>query len=367
VDRFLKLRVPAAVPIIGARRQEESVVTIGVDPHKSSHTAVALEETGQVLAEVRVQVDKGSMSKLRRWAERWPERTWAIEGASGLGHLLAQQLVGAGEVVFDVPATLAARARQLDRGHGRKTDGIDARTIAGVAQRRSDLRRVSAEDHSGVLRLLSDRRDELTAERRRVVNRLHLLLRDLRPGGAPVELSAAVAGKLLARIRPNGAADIERKSMARQLLIDLRRLDRALAENRRRCAAAVAASGTSLTSLFGISDVLAAKILGHTGDVARFETADRFASYTGTAPVEVSSGERTRHRLARSGNRSLNNALHLAARVQVLHPGPGRDYYDRKIAANKSTTEALRSLKRQLARAVYRHMVADRARSSPCP
>ncbi len=338
------------------------MITIGVDPHKSSHTAVALDETGQVLAELRVQVDRGTGRRLRRWAERWPERIWAIEGANGLGHLLAQQLVAAGEVVLDVPATLAARARQLDRGHGRKTDGIDAQTVAWVAQRTPALRRVTAEDHAGVLRLLSDRRDELVAERRRVVNRLHRLLRDLRPGGAPIELSATVAARLLGATRPHGAANVERKAMARQLVADLRRLDRALADNRHRCAAAVTASGTTLTKVFGISDVLAAKILGHTGDVARFGTADRFASYTGTAPVEVSSGELTRHRLTRSGNRSLNNALHLAARVQVLHPGPGREYYQRKLAAHKSSTEALRSLKRQLAKVAYRHMVADRAR-----
>jgi len=338
------------------------VVVIGVDPHKSSHTAVAVDEAGQVLAERRVPADKATLRRLRQWAEPWPERTWAIEGANGLGHLLAQQLVTAGEVVVDVPATLAARARHLDRGHGRKTDGIDAKTVAAVAQRRPDLRRVVPEDHAGVLRLLSDRRDQLTAERRRVVNRLHRLLRDLRPGGAPIELSAAMAAKLLGMIHPQGAADVERKSMGRQLVADLRRLDRALADNRRRCATAVAASGTSLTTVFGISEVLAAKILGHTGDIARFGTADRFASYTGTAPVAVSSGELTRHRLARSGNRSLNNALHLAARVQIMHAGPGRDHYARKLAEHKSSTEALRSLKRQLAKVVYRHIVADCAR-----
>lgn len=337
------------------------MITIGVDPHKSSHTAVALDEAGQVHGELRVPADTATWRRLWGWAERWPERTWAIEGANGLGRLLAQQLVAAGEVVVDVPATLAARARQLDRGHGRKTDGIDARTVAAVAQRRPDLRRGAPEDHAMVLRLLSDRRDELAEERRRVVNRLHRLLRDLHPGGAPTELSAEGAAGLLGRIRPRGAAALERKAMARQLVADLRRLDRALADNRRRCAAAVAASGTSLTAVFGISDVLAAKILGHTGDVGRFVTADRFASYTGTAPVEVSSGELTRHRLSRGGNRSLNNALHLAARVQIMHPGPGRDHYARKLAEHKSSTEALRSLKRQLAKIVYRHMVADRA------
>ncbi|MGH2659247.1 MAG: transposase [Actinomycetota bacterium] len=152
--------------------------------------------------------------------------------------------------------------------------------------------------------------------------------------------------------------------MARQLLVDLRRLDRALAHNRVRCAAAVAASGTTLTTVFGISDVLAAKILGHTGDVSRFSSANRFASYTGTAPVEASRGEVTRHRLSRSGNRSLNNALHLAARVQIIHPGPGREHYERKLAEHKSSGEALRSLKRQLAKVVYRHLVADRTRLS---
>ena len=337
------------------------MITIGIDPHKSSHTAVALDETGRVLAELRVAATKAMLDRLLRWAEPWPERIWAIEGATGLGHLLAQQLVTRDETVLDVPATLAARARLLARGHGRKTDGIDAASEARVAQSQSDLRRVGPEDHSTVLRLLSDRRDELTQGRRTVINRLHRLLRDLHPGGAPTELSAEAASGLLGRIRPASAVDLERKAMARALVADLRRIDRALVENRTRCAAAVAASGTTVTAIFGISDVLAAKILGHAGDVSRFRSADRFASYTGTAPIEVSSGEVTRHRLSRSGNRSLNNALHLAARVQVMHPGPGRDHYERKLAEHKSSREALRSLKRQLAKVVYRHLVADRA------
>jgi transposase len=337
-------------------------MTIGIDPHKSSHTAVALDEAGHVLGELRVSVNKATLRRLQSWAGDWPERTWAIEGAGGLGHLLAQQLVAAGEAVVDVPATLAARSRLLGRGHGRKTDGIDANSVASVAQHHPDLRPVGCEDHSAVLRLLSDRRDELAAERRRVVNRLHRLLRDLHPGGAPTELSAQSASRLLATTRPCSAADVERKVMARQLVVDLRRLDRALADNRARCAAAVAASGTTLTTVFGISDVLAAKILGHTGDVSRFSSANRFASYTGTAPVEASSGDLTRHRLSRGGNRSLNNALHLAARVQIMHPGPGREHYERKLAEHKSSAEALRSLKRQLAKIVYRHLVADRTR-----
>ena len=338
------------------------MITIGIDPHKSSHTAVALDPSGRILGELRVPASRATPERFLRWAKDWPERIWAVEGATGLGHLLAQQLIARQETVLDVPATLAARARLLGRGHGRKTDGIDARSVATVAQSQPDLRRVGPENHSAVLRLLSDRRDELTQERRRVVNRLHRLLRDLRPGGAPTELSAARASELLGHIRPGAVVDLERKAMARALVADLRRIDRALVENRTRCAAAVAASGTTLTAIFGISDVLAAKILGHVGDVSRFGSADRFASYTGTAPIEVSSGEVTRHRLSRSGNRSLNNALHLAARVQTMHPGLGRDHYERKLAEHKSSREALRSLKRQLAKVVYRHLVADQVR-----
>jgi transposase len=291
------------------------VITIGIDPHKSSHTAVALDAEGRVLGELRTPASKASPERLLRWADGWPERIWAVEGAAGLGHLLAQQLVARQETVLDVPATLAARARLLARGHGRKTDGIDAASVATVARSQPDLRRVGPEDHSAVLRLLSDRRDELTQERRRAVNRLHRLLRDLRPGGAPTELSAARASELLGHIRPGAVVDLERKVMARALVADLRRIDRALVANRARCAVAVAASDTTLTAIVGISDVLAAKILGHVGDIGRFASADRFASYAGTAPIEVSSGEVTRHRLSRSGNRSLNNALHLAARV----------------------------------------------------
>jgi transposase len=176
------------------------VVTIGIDPHKASHTAVALDPEGVTLGQLRVVADKSMLGRLCRWAAGWPQRVWAIEGAGGLGRLLAQQLVAAGETVIDVPSALAARARVLQSGHGRKTDGIDARNVAAVAQHRSDLQPVRADDHIAVLRLLSDRRDELTAERRRTINRLHRLLRDLRPGGAPAALRRS--GRAPARRHP---------------------------------------------------------------------------------------------------------------------------------------------------------------------
>jgi transposase len=338
------------------------VVIIGVDPHKGSHTAAALGNGGEVLGQIRVRANKAMLSHCLDWAAGWPERTWAVEGAAGLGLLLAQQLVAAGETVLDVPATLAARARLLHTGHGRKTDLLDAVSVGTVAMHNRALRQVASEDHVTVLRLLSDRRDELTQERRRTVNRLHRLIRDLRPGGAPTDLAAEHATKLLATIHPATAVEVERKRMAQELLTDIRRLDRSLVASRKRCAEAVGASGSTLSRIVGISDVLAAKILGHTGDVTRFATAGHYASYTGTAPIEASSGDVRRHRLCRAGNRSLNNALHLAARVQMMHPGLGQDHYRRKLAEHKTPREALRSLKRQLAKVVYRVLVADQIR-----
>jgi hypothetical protein len=207
------------------------VITIGIDPHKASHTAVALDKSGAPVGQIRVVADKSMLTRLQRWAAGWPQRRWAVEGAGGLGRLLAQQLVASGEAVVDVPSALAARARVLQSGHGRKTDGIDAASVARVAQHRDDLAVVVADDHRAVLRLLADRRDELTGERRRAVNRLHRLLRDLHPGGAPLRLSADRAARLLAATKPASAVDGERKAMARQLVADIRRIDRQLADN----------------------------------------------------------------------------------------------------------------------------------------
>jgi transposase len=224
-----------------------------------------------------------------------------------------------------VPATLTARVRLLETGIGRKTDRIDARAVAVVAAQREDLQPVAADDHRRVLRLLADRRDELSRERRRTINRLRRHLCDLIPGGAPTHLSAKTAAAMLTKVRASEGVIAERKQIARERIADLRRLDQAMAANRKRCAAAVAASGPTLTAMRGVSDVLAAKILGHIGDIARFPSADHLASYAGTAPIEASSGDVVRHRLSRRGNRQLNNAAH----VQTIFPGAGRD--DEKV------------------------------------
>jgi transposase len=226
-----------------------------------------------------------------------------VEGATGLGRPIAQLLVGAGEPVVDVPAKLATRARLLGSSNSRKSDLADAGSVAAAALHHRRLRPVALEDHTVVLRLLSDRRDDLVAERTRTLRRLHVLLADLHPAGAKRELTATRAATLLRQVRPITAADVERKRIARELLADVRRLDREVKTASQAICTAVREHGTSLTEVYGVGPVLAAKLLGHAGDVTRFKDRDHFASSTGTAPVEASSGDVRRHRLNRGGNR----------------------------------------------------------------
>jgi transposase len=305
-----------------------AVITIGIDPHKASLTAVAIDPSGTPLGQRRLLVNAGTLSQLLAWAAGWPVRRFAVEGAYGLGRPIAQQLAAAGEQVWDVPATLAARARLLSSGGGRKTDTTDAASVAQVALHNPMLRVVAAEDQTTILRLLAERRDDLAGERTRILNRLHGLLRDLLPGGAPTDLTAAKAAALLRRVRPVTATAACRRQLARELLIDLRRVDARLADNKAQLQDALAATGSTLTQIHGLGVVVAAKLLGH------------FASYTATAPLDASSGNHQRHRLNTGGNRQLNAALHTIAVCQARDPGPGRRYYLRKLSEGKTPAEA---------------------------
>jgi transposase len=334
-------------------------VLIGVDPHKHSHTTAVLDQHGTLLDQQRFPATRDGHRALRRWAARWPQRHWAVEGAGGVGRILAQQLVAQGEQVTDVPAKLAARVRALSPCHGRKADAGDAISIAHAALHASGLHQVSAEDHPTVLRLLSDRRDDLVRARTQTLNRLHQLLAELHPAGAGRNLTAPTAAALLRRIRPRTDAARTRREVAGELVQDVRLLDRRISAVEERIQTAVTASKTSLTTLHGIGPVLAAKLLGEVGDVGRFPTKAKFATYNGTAPIEASSGQVVRHRLSRAGNRRLNHVLYLMAVVQLRHATPGRAYYIRKLAEGKSSREALRCLKRRLSDVVYRCLIAD--------
>jgi len=210
-----------------------------------------------------------------------------------------------------------------------------------------------------VLRLLSERREDLVAERTRALNRLHGLLRDLVPGGVPGMLSSHRAAGILRGIRPQNTSDLLRRRLASEVLRDIRALERKIADLNERIEAEVEVSGTTLTEIFGIGPILAAKIIGTVGNVKRFSTKAHFASYSGTAPVEASSGEVVRHRLSLAGNRRLNNALHMVAVCQARSDVLGRTYYRKKLAEGKSRKEALRCLKRRISDAVFKSLMAD--------
>jgi len=335
-------------------------VLIGVDPHKGSVAVAALDEaSGELVERAAFSQDRAGLRSLERWAKRFPERRWAVENASGLGRHLALRLAAAGESVVDVPPKLSARVRVPSTGNDRKNDGLDALATALAASRNERLAAIDPEAASEALRLLSERREDLVAERTRALNRLHGLLRDLLPGGATGTLSARRAARILRGIKPQGASARLRRRLASEVLRDVRTLDGKIADLNGRIEAEVEASGTTLTEIFGVGPILAAKIIGTVGNVARFPTKSHFASYSGTAPVEASSGDVVRHRLSLAGNRRLNYALHMVAVCQARSDARGGAYYRKKIAEGKSRKEALRCLKRRISDAVFRSFVAD--------
>jgi transposase len=334
-------------------------------PHKGSHTAVAIDRREVPLGQLRVRASAAQAGRLVEWAAPWPERTWAVEGASGLGYLLARQLVAAGELVLDVQPKLGARVRLLATGATNKNDPNDARSVAIAALHSAAPRAVTAENHAAVLKLWSRRHHDLGRTRTQVVCRLHAVLCELIPGGISKAITAGQATVVLESIQPSGAVQTARCELAAEFLHDLRRIDTQLRDTRKRLDVAVRASGTTVTDVFGVGPVIAATMIGYVADVARFPSRDRFAAYNGTAPIEVSSGNRKIYRLSRRGNRRLNHAVHMAAVTQIRHPhSDGRAYYDRKLAEGKTPKEALRCLKRRVSDAIYSRLQADARRAA---
>jgi transposase len=343
-----------------------SEVIIGVDPHKLSATIEVVDRHEQLLGSGRFATDKHGYAAMRSYVKAWPDRVWAIEGANGAGRPLAQRLVEAGERVIDVPAKLAARVRLFDTGHNRKTDARDAHSIAIVAVRTAGLRVVAPDAELEALRMLTDRRDELARLRVQIVNRLQRLLSELIPGQRKRDLSALQAKAMLATVRPRDLAGKTRRRIAAEEIADLVAVDAKLKKIKAELKAAVVDRGSRLMDIHGIGPAGAARILADVGDIARFADRNRFASWTGTAPLDASSGEQIRHRLSRAGNRRMNHVVHIAAIVQIRHDTEGRAYYRRKLAAGKTRMEALRCLKRRISDVIYRRLVAD-ARAADTP
>jgi transposase len=344
------------------RRRRLVTITIGIDPHKATHTAVAVDTREAVVGEHKVRASDTQATALIDWAQGFGSRTWAVESAAGLGYLLAQQLVAAGETVVDVPPVLAARVRIMGSGRSQKNDPNDARSVAIAALRSQRGDRVRPDDHARVLALLAKRHRDMARLRNTHCTRLHALLGELQPGGIASEMTVTKANALLSRVEALDEVTRCRLLIAAELINDIARLDAALKTSKKRVKAAVVASGTTLTDIYGIGPICAAMIIGYVRDVGRFPTKGHFATYNATAPIEASSGGRKRYRLNPRGNRKVNHALHVAAVCQLRYDGEGRTYYDRKIAEGKSSKDAIRALKRQISDRVYRHLVDDARR-----
>ncbi len=335
------------------------MIVIGVDVHKQSLTAVAVDEAGRALAESTAS----AACDLLAWAASLPgERSWAVEDCRQLTRALERALLAADESLVRVPPKLMAPQRRAGRARG-KSDPIDALAVARAALREPRLDHPRpGERRLRELKLLVDHRDDLIDERRRAQQRLRWHLHDLDPTPAvPLgALDRAVwldrLGRRLARLEQTAQVRI-----ARELVGRCRSLTRTILELERELQTAATQTAPALLALPGCGAVSAAKLLGEIGPIERFDTDAQLARHAGVAPLEASSGKHRRHRLDRGGNRQLNCALHRIAVTQArVHPA-ARAYLERKQAEGKSRREAIRCLKRQLARVVFNTLKASPA------
>lgn len=343
------------------------MVTIGADLHKRSHTVVAVDEHGRKLAERTVRATPAGHLQLLRWARRrFVVRIWALEDCRNLSRRLEQDLLTTGETVVRVPPKLMVEARRGGRERG-KSDPIDALATARAALREPDLPSATLDGPERDLRLLVDHREDLVATRTRIEGRLRWHLHELTPGDEPPPRSLDrrhVLDGLEAQLAdvPGNVARI-----AREQLSWIRELTASIDALEREISGLVRALAPTLLALEGCGALTAAKLVGETAGAGRFRSRAAFARHNGTAPIPVWSGNDTRHRLSRGGNRQINAALHRIAVTQLRRGGRGRDYLEKRMAAGDTKTEAIRALRRRLSDEVFRRMLDDESRLATLP
>jgi transposase len=336
------------------------MVIVGIDAHKRTHTAVAIDEAGRRLGEKRTTSTTTEANlDLVRWADGFgAPRRFAVEDCRHLSRRLEAVLLAAGEELVRVPPKLMAHARDAARTYG-KSDPIDALAVARAAWREPDLPVARLDGPSRDLRLLVDHREDLVKERTAQVNRLRWHLHELDPAWDP-------APRSLVRFKHLDALAVRLEGLegtvawvARDLVGRIRELTVAANELERRIVETVSRLAPALLGLAGVGALTAAKIVAETADVRRFRSKDAFARHNGTAPLPVWSGNRVRHRLSRTGNRQLNAAIHRIAITQMRIHDDAKTYLERRIAKGNTKTEAIRALKRKLSDVVYRALMVD--------
>jgi transposase len=325
------------------------MAAIGIDTHKATLAACAVDQRGVPLGEREFANDPAGHRALAAWCVRTaPGARIGVEGSASYGAPAARHLIAARLSVREVPPHLSRRER-IDTRRPGKSDPGDALAIARVTLREATLPPVRVDDASRELQLLVEAREDLVAEATRTRNRLHADLLVLLPGTSGSLVGPRALSALSHRLRRCSGLQAE---LARQRLRGLRRL--MVEVDRLEARIATRVTGHPLLAMPGVGALVAAKLLGEIGDPRRFASADAFAAFAGVAPIPASSGQLQRLRLNRGGNRQLNRALFTAAFVQSQHHPPAIAFMARKRAEGKSFREALRCLKRHLARRVYR-------------
>jgi transposase len=335
------------------------MVIIGIDAHKRSHTVVVIDEQGRQLGQRMTGTASSDHLELLRWAaDRGSSRLWAVEDCRHLSRRLERDLLTAGERIVRVPPKLMANARDAARTYG-KSDPIDALAVARAALREADLPAAHLDGPEREVRLLVDHREDLVAERTRIISRLRWHLHELDPGWEPVARSldrARALNKIRSRLDD---LDSLVARLARELVDRCHALNSEISKLGTEITALVEQLAPSLLAICGCGPLTAAKIIGETAGVRRFRSNSAYARHNGTAPLPVWSSNRSRHRLNRAGNRQLNAALHRIALTQAHWHPDARAMIARRKANGDGGLEALRVLKRRLSDVVYRALVTD--------
>jgi len=346
------------------------MVVVGADVHKQTHTFVAIDEVGRQVGQLTVAATTKGHRKAMIWA--WKqfgrELRWGVEDCRHLSARLERDLLTAGQVVVRVPPKMMAEQRRIARTRG-KSDPIDAAAVARAVLREPELPVASHEESSRELKLLVDRRDDLVKVRTATINRLLWRVHELDPAWAPPARSLDLAkhqqalADRLATVQGGIPALVA--ELAGEELAEVVELTGKINTLARRIEARTTQVAASLLAMPGVGALTAAKIVGETAGVTRFKSEAGFARHAGIAPIPVWSGNTAgRVRLTRSGNRQLNAAIHRIAITQIRLEGLGKTYYEKKKAEGMSTPEALRCLKRRLARIVFSHLTTDHTASA---
>ncbi len=336
------------------------MIVIGIDPHKKTHTAVAAAESGRPLDDITVAARHKGQERLLEWARDLDvDRVFAIEDCRHVSGSLERFLIERGEKVVRVPPKMMAGVRRSARVAG-KSDPIDALAVAHAVLRCPDLPEAHLAGPERELRMLLDHREDLVNERTRIEGRLRWHLHDIDPT-ISVPLRSLGAFKWLDKLeellaKRNQTVQVE---IARELVQDCYRLSRRANRLQKRIEQLVADNHATLLEIPGVAALTAAKLVGEIAGIERFANDGKLAVHAGVAPLPASSGDRQRHRLNRRGNRQLNAAFHRIAVTQIRCHEPARTYVERKMSEGKSKREAIRCLKRQLARVVFNNLRSE--------